>query len=479
MNAKRVSDASAISAVDAGLFGALGDTVFELGAADDPEACRDVAPLAGRSPPPDGERTRAAVAAIRAGQGTQTFEYIGHTAAGPRHFEARLAVSRRGSVLMVVRDISAWSAERSRLLESETRFRTMADHAPVLLWMAGADGRCNFFNQGWLEFTGRPLARELGSGWAEGVHFEDLQNTMHVYLAAFVQRRPFHMEYRLRRADGEYRWILDSGVPRYGPEFEGYVGSCIDITALKNAQKMMSQFNLELEERVRRRTGELDAALRDKEVLMHEIHHRVKNNLQVISSLLNLQVRHFAGTSTPDVQRVRDAFLDCQGRVHSIALVHQNLSQTTHLARLDMSGYLGELVSMILNAIGGAPNVQVETDVNPLWLGLDQAVPCGLLVHELLTNALKHAFRNGRRGKVRLALQRQPPRSLSLTVEDDGVGMAPTLNLDRPPSMGLELVTALARQLRADLRIDREGGTAFRLVFPDASEHGRDGDGKE
>src|SRR5260370_19079714 len=130
----------------------------------------------------------------------------------------------------------------------------------------------------------------------------------------------------------------------------------------------MSRFNLELEERVGRRTGELDATLKDKEILMHEIHHRVKNNVQVVSSLLNLQMRHFASARTPDLQRVRDAFLDCQGRVRSIALVHQNLSQTPDLSQLDMSGYLGALASMIRNAVGATPNVEAEIDVDPVWL---------------------------------------------------------------------------------------------------------------
>ncbi|MEP6653277.1 MAG: PAS domain-containing sensor histidine kinase [Myxococcales bacterium] len=116
--------------------------------------------------------------------------------------------------------------------ETETRFRNMANASPVLLWMAGADGMCTFFNQTWLTFTGRTLEEEWGVGWAENVHYEDFERCMNTYVRAFNARTEFEMEYRLRRADGEYRWILDRGAPRHTLEgvFAGYIGSCVDIT---------------------------------------------------------------------------------------------------------------------------------------------------------------------------------------------------------------------------------------------------------
>jgi len=122
--------------------------------------------------------------------------------------------------------------------ETEARFRTMADTAPVMMWMSGTDTRCNFFNKPWLEFTGRTMEQELGYGWSEGVHSEDLQSCLETYASSFNAHRQFAMEYRLRRADGEYRWVLDNGVPRYSPrrEFVGYIGSCIDITERRQAE---------------------------------------------------------------------------------------------------------------------------------------------------------------------------------------------------------------------------------------------------
>ena len=130
-------------------------------------------------------------------------------------------------------------AERTaELRESEARFRTLADSAPVMIWASGPDKLCTFFNKVWLDFTGRTMEQELGDGWAQGVHPEDLESCMATYVSSFDARRNFKMEYRLRRADGENRWLLDHGVPLFAPggAFRGYIGSCVDITDLKTAQ---------------------------------------------------------------------------------------------------------------------------------------------------------------------------------------------------------------------------------------------------
>ena len=136
-----------------------------------------------------------------------------------------------------------WPASGRTLLirESEERFRLMAETAPVMVWMSGPDKLCTYFNKHWLDFTGRPLERQIGDGWSEGVHPDDLQRCLHTYGEAFDARQAFRMEYRLERFDGEYRWILDTGVPRFGSDgtFEGYIGSCIDLTDRKQAEEAL------------------------------------------------------------------------------------------------------------------------------------------------------------------------------------------------------------------------------------------------
>jgi PAS domain S-box-containing protein len=158
---------------------------------------------------------------------------------------------RREGVLAIVRTAGL---SRPPVIDSDPRFQVMAETAPVLLWMSGADGRCTFVNPAWLAFTGRTLDMEIGNGWADRVHPDDVQRCIDQYLTAFVSRVPYRMEYRMLRSDGEYRWLLDTGVPRYlaSGAFVGFVGSCVDITDLKLARDA-----LELD--VRARTAALEA----------------------------------------------------------------------------------------------------------------------------------------------------------------------------------------------------------------------------
>src|SRR6266513_2475966 len=160
-------------------------------------------------------------------------------------------------------------AGQSELGESELRFRIVADAAPVLIWMAGVDKLCTFLNKPWLQFTGRSMDQELGNGWAEGVHHDDLQKCLAVYTQAFDARQPFVMQYRLRRNDGEYRWISDQGVPRHDPEgrFAGYIGSCVDVTELVNKDQALR----DSEERMRVAAEAVNVSIWEWELSKDEI----------------------------------------------------------------------------------------------------------------------------------------------------------------------------------------------------------------
>jgi PAS domain S-box-containing protein len=163
-----------------------------------------------------------------------------------------------GAMLGVLVGYAEWqrgahtAIQKAELLlrESEMRFRSMADASPALLWMSGTDKLCTYFNKTWLDFTGRSLQQEMGEGWTDGVHPEDLQRCLDTYVAAFDERRDFSMEYRLRRANGEYGWILDQGVPRFSHDgaFAGYMGSCTDITERKRAEQELHKLSIAVEQ---------------------------------------------------------------------------------------------------------------------------------------------------------------------------------------------------------------------------------------
>ena len=267
--------------------------------------------------------------------------------------------------------------------------------------------------------------------------------------------KPYSAEHRINLPDGTTRWIEAHGIASFeGQGEEGratsLVGTVADITGRRRAQ------------------AQLTDALREKEVLLKEIHHRVKNNLQLISSLLRLQ------SGALDDPRLRELIADSERRVRAMALIHEQLYQAASLARVDLGSYVLSLVNHLRRSHAGTtPQVEIRVTVEDVIVEMDQAVPLGLLVSELVSNSLKHAFPTGadaRGGEVFVVARREPPGRLILIVGDNGVGLPDHVDLEHPPSMGLQLVGSFVAQLQGQLAVQRRPGTVLTVTIPEARE---------
>jgi two-component sensor histidine kinase len=228
--------------------------------------------------------------------------------------------------------------------------------------------------------------------------------------------------------------------------------------SLENA-RLYADVRQENSER-KRAEEQLQASLEEKEALLKEVHHRVKNNLQLISSLLSLQAARIAEPA------VAELFAESRNRVRSMALVHENLYRAGNFARISMATHIQNLCAHLTRAYGmNSRCVELIIRIGDVQLDLDRAVPCGLIVNELVSNALKHAFPDGRAGRLRIELQPFGDKQLVLVVGDDGVGLPPDLDCHRADSLGLQLVDDLTQQLHGNIMVNREGGTTFTITF--------------
>ncbi len=211
--------------------------------------------------------------------------------------------------------------------------------------------------------------------------------------------------------------------------------------------------------------AQVKASLEEKDVLLKEVHHRVKNNMQVISSLLNLQSRHLHDP------KVAEAFRDSQRRIRSMALIHERLYQSSDLSRIEFSQYLRNLATHLFHSYQvDANRVRLRIDAEPVYLNINTAIPCGLIVNELVSNSLKHAFPEGRGGEVAVELRRVPEDGYLLRVRDDGVGFPEGLDIRRTETLGMQVVTTLVSQIDGRLEFEKaegSGGTSFILQFND------------
>jgi len=348
---------------------------------------------------------------------------------------------------VILRDVTERKLAEQHLLESENRFRNMADNAPVLIWISNDKMDLTYFNKTLLDFTGRTLEQERNMGWTSIIHPDDRDDIIKIFISCFERREAFNLEFRLLRKDGEYRWILNQGIPRFTNEkqFIGYIGSAVDITERKIFEE------------------QLNASLKEKEILLKEVHHRVKNNLQIISSLLNLQSEHIKD------DRMINLLVESQNRIKSMALIHEKLYQTRALAKIDLQEYIAELTDNLFSSYLSDPGaVKLKTDIENIQLDIDSGIDLGLIVNELISNSLKYAFPADFRGDkiIYVSLRKEiETGKMKLTVRDSGVGLPPGFDLRESESLGLQLVETLALQLDGKFEYHVNNGTSFNIIF--------------
>jgi PAS domain S-box-containing protein len=332
--------------------------------------------------------------------------------------------------------------------ESEERFRQLAENIDDIFWIRCLENnQLLYISPAYERISGctcRSIYEDAFS-WLSFIHPEDRKFAT-PNLEAWHQGEHSSIEYRVVRPDGEIRWICDRSFPIRNEQgiVYRYAGIAEDISERKFAFE------------------QLQASLRDKEILLQEIHHRVKNNLQIISSLLYLQANRIE-----DAQ-AREFIQDSRNRIESMALVHEILYREIDFAGVNFAGYVQNLAVNLfkLYKIPKA-NISFQVDVSPeIIIDLEQAISCGLIINELITNALKHSFKNTKIGVVFVSLETNSNQQLILAVGNNGDRLPPNFELERTQSMGLRLVMTLVKQLQGTIELTQSDFIIFKIIFP-------------
>jgi PAS domain S-box-containing protein len=331
---------------------------------------------------------------------------------------------------------------------AEARYRALVEQIPAVTFMASLDGGLNevyvspqiegllgFSQEEWMS---NPVL------WFRQLHPDDAELWNLEFARGCRTGGPFRAVCRFIARDGSVVWV--HGEARLIRDERGrpvlLQGVAFDITEGKRAEEVVK------------------ASLREKEILLKEIHHRVKNNLQITSSLLRLQAAQIP------VGEAREFLRESQDRIRSMALVHEMLYRSHDLARVDFGEYARSLVQQLLRSYGVDVRRLAHTvEVENVQLGIDEAVPCGLIINELVANALKHAFPAERPGRIWVRMEADDRRCI-LRVGDDGAGFPEGTDFRQPQTLGLQLVRTLTDQLEGTVSLSRNGGTEFIVDFP-------------
>lgn len=312
----------------------------------------------------------------------------------------------------------------------EIEFRELADHAPIMIWRARSDKHCDWFNKPWTDFTGKSQQQLCGYGWKDDIHPDDLDECLLAYHQAFDEQLPFKQPYRVRRHDGQYRWMLDSGAPFYRDgQFAGYFGSCVDITE----QREMAE---------------------NQQALLAELNHRVKNNLQLIISLLQLS------SLRAQSDEARNLMQSAIARVVGIGAVQEHLHRNS-LNQVDLAQLLPDLARGFFATQYGK-TIALSLHTRPVLVPLQIASNLGLILNELLENAIKHSNGEG----IELHIEPLDAASARICMCDQGPGFSEEV-LNAFSASGTPLALSLV-----DALSKRCGATVQRSNKPLASGHG-------
>lgn len=333
------------------------------------------------------------------------------------------------------------------LIVSEEQYRLLIENQGEGTAILDISGRFIFSNKAGEEIFGLQTGGLIGRGISEFVTAETYDK-----FKEQVERRNFgekqSYDHEIIRPDGEKRYLLTTATTMLYSE--GQIVRLVIIFRDDTERKIAQE--------------KIKASLREKEMLLMEIHHRVKNNLQIISSLLNLQSGYI------DDAEVLRMFKESQNRVKSMALIHERLYQSADLSNVDFGGYIKKLVNSLVRSYSAAGPVRVNYNIDESAIGIDDAVPCGLVINELITNALKYAFPDSKGGEITVAFKILENGKTFLMVKDNGIGFPEDFNIDESESMGMKLITTLVQQLEGKIDIERSGGTAFKIEFLERKE---------